>query len=85
MSGVRLHMPHHPFIITDQCAEGGLLPVPINLGVFMDFCVFSRPINATLDAGVPPGAAGMPEYIFPPVGLSEGGVRHPSAAVDPRK
>lgn len=78
-------MPHHPFIITDQCAEGGLLPVPINPGVFAYFCVFSTPINATLDAGVPPGAAGMQEYLLPPVGPSEGGVRHPSAPVDPRK
>lgn len=52
----------------------------------MDFCVFSAPIKVPLDAGVPAGAAGVQVYLLPPVGGSVGGgVRHPSAAADPRK
>lgn len=63
-------MPHHFLKNTYQCAEGGLLPAPINLGIFTDFCVFSTPINVRLEAGVPPGAAGMQEYLLPPFFLT---------------
>lgn len=71
---VSISAPAASLLPTDQCAEGGLLPAPINLGVSMDFCVFRTPIKVSLEAGGPAGAAGMQEYPLPPFFL--GGRSH---------